>query len=41
MFRTREEDGKTWLREIQRAPAQPAAKPAAKPAGKAEKSTAK
>jgi hypothetical protein len=36
VFRTREEDGKTWLREIQRAPAQPAAKPAAgKPAGRA------
>jgi len=43
MFRTREEDGKTWLREIQRAPAQPAAKPApaGKSGGRAEKSGAK
>jgi hypothetical protein len=40
-FRTRDEEGKTWLREIQRAPAQPAVRPAGKPAAKAEKSGTK
>jgi hypothetical protein len=42
IFRTRDEDGKTWLRDIQRAPAQAAAKPAGnKPAMKPEKSGTK
>jgi len=40
-FRTRDEDGKTWLRDIQRAPAKPAEKPAAKAASKSDKPAAK